>query len=88
MQCFFLHLHNNLPVTSGGVTQYLLCRIIGVEGEVVHFVSVRYITQTIRDCKERLDQVLSSIVILLQGVLEEGQVTCLQFLEKPNSNNL
>ena len=65
--CNVLHLHNDLPVTFGGVTRCIISRIIDAEGEVVHFVSDKYMTPTIKD---RLEHPLA----ILQDLLKKGQV--------------
>ena len=48
---YFLHLHSNLPATFGGVSRFLLSRIMESEGSIIHFVSDQWVTPSIKDCE-------------------------------------
>lgn len=46
---FFLHLYSNLPSNFKGVAKYLLSRLTDCNGKIVHFVSDKWITPSIKD---------------------------------------
>ena len=48
---FFLHLHKDLSANFGGVAKYLLRSILERGGKVIHFVSDKWITLSIKDCE-------------------------------------
>ena len=50
---FFLHLHKDLPANFGGVAKYLLRSILQRDGKVIHFVSDKWITPSIKDCERQ-----------------------------------
>ena len=53
MQPFFLHLHKELPANFGGVAKYLLRKILQRDGRMIHFVSDKWITPSIKDYERR-----------------------------------
>lgn len=56
---FFLHIHQNLPNTYGGVARYLLGRLMELEGREIHFVSDKWVEPSIKG-DERQSRVMSS----------------------------
>ena len=50
---FFLHLHKDLSANFGGVAKYLLRSILQRDGKVIHFVSDKWITLSIKDCERQ-----------------------------------
>ena len=46
---FFLHLYTDLPAKFGGVARFLLRKILKREGQIIHFVSDKWITPSIKD---------------------------------------
>ena len=49
----FLHLHKDLSANFGGVAKYLLRSILQRDGKVIHFVSDKWITLSIKDCERQ-----------------------------------
>ena len=50
---FFLHLHKDLSANFGGVAKYLLRSILQRDGKVIHFVSDKWITLSVKDCERQ-----------------------------------
>ena len=48
---FFLHLHKDLPANFLGVATYLFMKILQRDGKVIHFLSDKWITPSIKDCE-------------------------------------
>ena len=51
---FFFHFHEDLPANSGGVANYLLKKILQRDGNVIHFVSDKWMTPSIKRNRYRL----------------------------------
>ena len=63
---FFLHLHSNLPATFGGVSRFLLSRIMESAGSIIHFVSDQWFTPSIKDC-ERETSAANALAYQIKG---------------------
>ena len=67
---FFLHLHTNLPISFGGVSTYLLKRILDCTSNIIHFVSDKYITPSVKDC-ERIERASDSTSYQITGASQK-----------------
>ena len=56
---FFLHLCSDLPQTFDGVARVILKKVLQSDGKIIHFVSDKWITPSIKD-SERSGRVASS----------------------------
>ena len=52
MQHFF-HLHEDLPANFGGVAKYLWRKILQRNGKLIHFVSDKWITPSVKECERQ-----------------------------------
>eukprot|EP00794_Sanderia_malayensis_P015514 gene15514-17096_t len=48
---FFFHHFCNLPETFGGVAKFFLKKILECDGKLIHFVSDKWISPSIKDCE-------------------------------------
>ena len=49
----FFHLHKDLPANFGGVAKYLWRKILQRDGKLIHFVSDKWITPSVKDCERQ-----------------------------------
>ena len=54
---FFLHLQKELPVTFKAISIMLFRKLVGLKGKVIHYVSDKQVTPSIKDVEHKGRQV-------------------------------
>jgi hypothetical protein len=82
---FFLHLQMNsaLPSSFGAVARFLLQRILSSDGDIIHFVTDKWLSPSIKDC-ERDSRSSSSTAYRITGPAQKRPSNWIQALRNAN----